>query len=70
MAVYSTKGDKPDTAQMNAKGREVVSEAIKSDRVEEILKLGEDGASTIDILDDDYMEWIGKTNPPTPKLSC
>lgn len=46
----------------------MISEAIKSDSVEEILKLGEDCASTIDILDDDYMEWIGKIKPPNTKI--
>ncbi|MBL0711685.1 MAG: type I restriction endonuclease subunit R, partial [Colwellia sp.] len=34
-----TKGDAPDTAQMNAKVREMIAEALKSDGVEEIFKL-------------------------------
>ncbi|MDP0563364.1 MAG: HsdR family type I site-specific deoxyribonuclease [Candidatus Endonucleobacter sp. (ex Gigantidas childressi)] len=37
-----TKGNTPDTAQMNAKVREMIAEAIKSDGVEEIFKLGDE----------------------------
>jgi type I restriction enzyme R subunit len=36
-----TKGNAPDTAQMNAKVREMIKEALQSDGVEEIFKLGE-----------------------------
>jgi type I restriction enzyme R subunit len=39
-----TKGEAPDTDQMNAKVREMIQEAILSEGVEEIFKLGEDGA--------------------------
>ncbi|MGL5036541.1 MAG: type I restriction endonuclease subunit R, partial [Aeromonas sp.] len=54
-----TKGDAPDTAQMNQKVREMIAEALKADGVEEIFTLGEDKADTIDIFDDDYMARIG-----------
>ena len=36
-----TKGEAPDTAQMNEKVRDMIREAIKSDGVEEIYQLGE-----------------------------
>ncbi len=63
-----TKGEAPDTAQMNAKVREMIAEAIKSDGVEEIFKLGEEGATEVDIFDDDYMDKIGKIKLPNTKI--
>jgi type I restriction enzyme R subunit len=63
-----TKGDAPDTAMMNAKVRDMISEALKSDGVEEIFKLGDDKESKIDIFDDDYLEKIGKIKLPNTKI--
>lgn len=63
-----TRGEAPDTAQMNARVRELIAEAIKSDGVEEIFKLGEDDAGTIDIFDEDYLERIGKIKLPNTKI--
>ncbi len=62
-----TKGDAPDTAQMNAKVREMISEALKSDGVEEIFKLGE-GDGEIDIFDEDYLAKINKIKLPNTKI--
>jgi type I restriction enzyme R subunit len=36
-----TKGNAPDTAQMNAKVREMIKDALESDGVQEIFKLGD-----------------------------
>ena len=63
-----TKGEAPDSAQMNAKVREMISEALQSDGIEEIFKLGEDGASEIDIFGDDYLAKIGKIKLPNTKI--
>ena len=63
-----TKGEAPDSAQMNAKVREMISEALKSDGIEEIFKLGEDGASEIDIFGDDYLAKIEKIKLPNTKI--
>ena len=63
-----TKGDAPDTAQMNAKVRDMLAEAIKSDGVEEIYKLGESQEGEIDIFDDDYMDRIDKIKLPNTKI--
>ena len=63
-----TKGEAPDSAQMNAKVREMISEALKSDGIEEIFKLGEDGASEIDIFGDDYLAKIEKVKLPNTKI--
>jgi len=62
-----TKGDAPDTAQMNAKVREMISDALKADGVEEIFKLGSDEGE-IDIFDDDYLEKIDKIKLPNTKI--
>ncbi len=62
-----TKGNAPDTAQMNARVRELITEALKSDGVEEIFKMGE-GSSQVDIFDDDYLAKIEKIKLPNTKL--
>lgn len=53
-----TKGNAPDTAQMNAKVREMIKDALASDGVEEIFKLGEDQEAQQDIFDEDYLAKI------------
>jgi type I restriction enzyme R subunit len=66
-----TKGEAPDSAQMNAKVREMISEALQSDGIEEIFKLGADqgsGASEIDIFGDDYLAKIEKVKLPNTKI--
>ncbi|EJA3104254.1 type I restriction endonuclease subunit R [Vibrio vulnificus] len=63
-----TKGDAPDTAQMNKRVREMIAEAIRADGVEEIFTLGDDKAETIDIFDDEYMDRIGKIKLPNTKM--
>lgn len=62
-----TKGNAPDTAQMNAKVREMIAEALKADGVEEIFKLGDDAADEVDIFDDDYLAKIEKIKLPNTK---
>ena len=63
-----TKGEAPDSAQMNAKVREMISAALQSDGIEEIFKLGEDGAAEIDIFGDDYLAKIEKVKLPNTKI--
>ncbi|WP_274476134.1 type I restriction endonuclease subunit R [Mangrovimonas aestuarii] len=63
-----TKGDAPDTAQMNAKVREMMTNALASDGVVEIFKLGENGQAEQDIFDDDYLEKINKVKLPNTKI--
>ena len=53
---------------MNAKVREMISEALQSDGIEEIFKLGEDGAAEIDIFGDDYLAKIEKVKLPNTKI--
>ena len=63
-----TKGDAPDTEQMNARVRSMIEEAIKSDGVEEIFKIGDDSSSEIDIFDDEYLAKIDKIKLPHTKI--
>ncbi|MBK9551441.1 MAG: DUF3387 domain-containing protein [Saprospiraceae bacterium] len=62
-----TKGDAPDISQMNARVREMIKDALASDGVEEILKLGEDGTQQ-DIFDADYLAKIDKIKLPNTKI--
>jgi len=63
-----TKGDAPDTAQMNAKVREMIKEALQSDGVEEIFKLGNENETEQDIFDEDYLAKIDKIKLPNTKI--
>jgi type I restriction enzyme R subunit len=63
-----TKGDAPDTAQMNAKVREMIKDALQSDGVEEIFKLGNEEETEQDLFDEDYLEKIEKIKMPNTKI--
>ncbi|HPS71861.1 MAG TPA: HsdR family type I site-specific deoxyribonuclease, partial [Bacteroidales bacterium] len=63
-----TKGDAPDTAQMNAKVREMIQEAIESEGVEELFKIGDEQETELDIFDEAYLEKIAKIKLPNTKI--
>ncbi len=63
-----TKGNAPDTAQMNAKVREMIKDALQSDGVEEIFKLGDEIETEQDIFDEDYLAKIDKIKLPNTKI--
>ncbi|GAB1472586.1 type I restriction endonuclease subunit R [Bacteroidota bacterium] len=63
-----TKGNAPDTAQMNAKVREMIKDALQSDGVEEIFKLGDEVETEHDIFDEDYLAKIDKIKLPNTKI--
>lgn len=63
-----TKGTAPDTAQMNARVREMIKDALASDGVEEIFKLGDESESEQDIFDEDYLAKIDKIKMPNTKI--
>lgn len=63
-----TRGNAPDTAQMNAKVREMIKDALQSDGVEEIFKLGDEAETEQDIFDEDYLEKIEKIKLPNTKI--
>lgn len=63
-----TRGNAPDTAQMNARVREMIKDAIQSEGVEEIFKLGDEENKEVDIFDDDYLAKIEKIKLPNTKI--
>jgi type I restriction enzyme R subunit len=63
-----TKGNAPDTAQMNAKVREMIKEALQSEGVEEIFKLGDEAETEQDLFDEDYLAKIDKIKLPNTKI--
>ena len=63
-----TKGNAPDTEQMNARVREMIKDALASDGVEEIFKLGDETESEQDIFDEDYLAKIDKIKLPNTKI--
>lgn len=63
-----TKGNAPDTAQMNAKVREMIKDALESDGVQEIFKLGDETETEQDIFDEDYLAKIDKIKLPNTKI--
>ncbi|EMY6820234.1 type I restriction endonuclease subunit R [Vibrio cholerae] len=63
-----TTGGAPDVEQMNRRVRDLVKDALLSDGVEEIFKLGEKDGSEIDIFDDDYLAKLEMVKQPNTKL--
>ncbi len=63
-----TKGNAPDTAQMNAKVREMITEALKADGVEEIFKMGDESTGISDLFDPAYLAKIEKIKLPNTKI--
>jgi type I restriction enzyme R subunit len=63
-----TRGNAPDTAQMNAKVREMIKDALQSDGVEEIFKLGDEEVTEQDLFDEDYLALIEKIKMPNTKI--
>ena len=63
-----TTGGAPDVEQMNRRVRDLVKDALISDGVEEIFKLGEKDGGEIDIFDDDYMAKLEVIKQPNTKL--
>jgi type I restriction enzyme R subunit len=63
-----TKGVAPDAAQMNNRVRQMIQEAIESEGVEEIFKLGDEGATEVDIFSDDYLAKLDKIKMPNTKI--
>lgn len=64
-----TKGDAPDTAQMNDRVRLMIQEALISDGVEEVFKLDKnDPKNNVDIFSDEYMAKIDRIKLPNTKI--
>jgi type I restriction enzyme R subunit len=65
-----TKGEAPDTAQMNAKVNDMIQQAIISEGVEEIFKIGEERGKDIDIFSDEHLAKINNISYRIPKSNC
>ncbi len=63
-----TKGDAPDVAQMNAKVQQMIADALESDGVEEIFKMGQGDTTQVDLFDPDYLAKIDKIKLPNTKI--
>ena len=63
-----TKGDAPDTAQMNARVREMIKQALESAGVQEIFKRGDEQTTEVDIFSDDYRAKIDKIKLPNTAI--
>ena len=63
-----TTGGAPDVEQMNQKVRDLVKDALISDGVEEIFKLGDSTDGELDIFDDDYLAKLEMVKQPNTKL--
>ena len=63
-----TKGNAPDTAQMNARVREMIKDALQSEGVQEIFMLGDENETEQDIFDEDYLAKIDKIKLPNTKI--
>lgn len=63
-----TRGNAPDTAQMNARVRDMIKDALESDGVQEIFKIGEEATSEYDIFSEDYLAKVNKIKLPNTKI--
>ncbi|MGI6572968.1 MAG: type I restriction endonuclease subunit R [Fermentimonas sp.] len=63
-----TKGETPDVVQMNSRVRELIEEALRSDGVEEILKIGDEAESEQDLFDEAYLAKIDRIKLPNTKI--
>ncbi len=63
-----TKGNAPDVAQMNARVREMIKDALQSDGIEEIFKMGEEKTTEQDLFDEAYLAKIDKIKLPNTKI--
>lgn len=62
-----TIGDTPDISQMNRRVSEMIEEAIKSEGVEEIIRIGHE-KEKLDVLSEEYMERLSKLQLPNTKV--
>lgn len=63
-----TTGGAPDVETMNKNVRNLVRDALVSNGVEEIFKLGDDSTGEIDIFDEDYLSKVEAIKQPATKL--
>lgn len=68
IVVKLTKGEAPDTDQMNSRVAKMVEEAIISEGIEEIFKLDEEKAVAIDLFSDQFINRLNELQFPNTKI--
>lgn len=68
IVVKLTKGEAPDLAQMNAKVLKMIEDALESEGVDELFKIGEEEEVEQDLFDAEYLELINKIKLPNTKI--
>jgi len=63
-----TKGEAPDTEQMNARVRKMVVDALKSEGVEEIIKLEGSENGEEELFSDEYLRMLENIKLPNTKI--
>jgi type I restriction enzyme R subunit len=63
-----TKGDAPDTEQMNIRVRQMIEEAIISEGVEEIIKIDHSETNTVDIFSEEHLAKVNALKLPNTKI--
>jgi type I restriction enzyme R subunit len=63
-----TKGNAPDTTQMNERVRRLISAALQADGVEEIFRLGDEPNGVTDLFDADYLVKLAKIKLPNTRI--
>lgn len=62
-----TRGDAPDTEQMNRRVESMISEALRSDGIKEVLQIGQEGEE-LDLMGEAYMERLARLELPNTKV--
>lgn len=63
-----TKGNAPDTMQMNANVRALIANALQTDGVQEIFRLGNDKTTTADLFDANYLAKLAQIKRPNTRI--
>ena len=62
-----TRGDAPDAEQMNRRVGSMISEALRSDGIKEVLQIGQEGEE-LDLMGEAYMERLARLELPNTKV--
>ncbi|WP_455110512.1 type I restriction endonuclease subunit R [Porphyromonas sp.] len=62
-----TRGDAPDAEQMNRRVESMISEVLRSDGIEEVLQIGQEGKE-LDLMGEAYMERLTRLELPNTKV--
>ena len=63
-----TQVNAPDLSRMNTRVRQMISDALESNGVGKIFKMGQEDTTAVDIFDPDYLAEINKIKLPNTKI--